>query len=262
MRPMLNVAIQAIRQGGNFIIKQYEMLNTKHIKTLKIKNDLLININKKISQIITNVIKKYYPLDTIFIKNQQNCMNLNNNTQWIINPLDSQTNFIKHIPYFASSIAVQIKGKTEISVVYDPIHNDLFIASKGQGTQLNGYRIHNYITKQLIHNYEIITYFPYYNKEHTTIMHTLNNKLYTIKHDIDFRYSGAITLDFAYVAAGRISAIFASNLNTYNFTSGALLIQEAGGLILNLNQHKISNNTSKNIIAGSPALIKLIIAKN
>ncbi|WP_275429624.1 inositol monophosphatase family protein, partial [Enterobacter hormaechei] len=61
--------------------------------------------------------------------------------QWVIDPLDGTTNFIKRLPHFSVSIAVRIKGRTEVAVVYDPMRNELFSAVRGQGAQLNGYRL-------------------------------------------------------------------------------------------------------------------------
>ncbi|MBZ2279746.1 MAG: inositol monophosphatase, partial [Buchnera aphidicola] len=77
----------------------------------------------------------------ILDKNNYSMINENKKIYWVINELDGKNNFSKYLPHFCISIAIIIKGITEISVIYDPIKNDLFTSVKGHGSQLNGYRI-------------------------------------------------------------------------------------------------------------------------
>ncbi|MDE5285899.1 MAG: inositol monophosphatase, partial [Buchnera aphidicola] len=92
-------------------------------------------------KIIKDIIYKSYPDHIILDKNNYSIIDKNKKIYWIINELDGKNNFSKYLPHFCISIAIIIKGITEISVIYDPIKNDLFTAVKGHGSQLNGYRI-------------------------------------------------------------------------------------------------------------------------
>ncbi len=90
---------------------------------------------------IIDTIRKSYPQHTIITEESGELESTNQDVQWVINPLDGTTNFIKRLPHFAVSIAVRIKGRTEVAVVYNPMRNELFTATRGQGAQLNGYRL-------------------------------------------------------------------------------------------------------------------------
>lgn len=258
MHPMLNIAIRAVRKGGNVIIQNYE--THKFIKEDLEKNKIFIkNITYKTNRIISAVIHKAYPYHIILKKNE-NIIFIQNekNTVWVINELDGENNFIKDFPYFCISIAVVVKRRTEISVIYDPIKNDLFTAVKGQGSQLNGYRTRcskintlKYTTVAVnlpdaIHN-ETLSYFEIYKK--------------LIQQGISFRCTGSTVLDSAYVAAGKIDCLFDFNLEPNNFIAGKLQVREAGCLISNFTGGHEQNNCHSGNITSSPKFIRLITEK-
>ncbi|WP_284150755.1 inositol monophosphatase family protein [Blochmannia endosymbiont of Camponotus sp. C-003] len=143
MHPMLNIAIQAIRRAGNFVVKQYELFD-KHSIQLNYINNLIYKINKESYNIITTIIQKFYPLHTVvnaWNNHNVNDVNYKEDIYWVIVAIDNDVNFIKQFPFFALSISVFIKGHIEIGVIYDPIHNELFSACRGKGAYLNDYRI-------------------------------------------------------------------------------------------------------------------------
>ncbi|AKC60684.1 inositol monophosphatase family protein [Blochmannia endosymbiont of Camponotus (Colobopsis) obliquus] len=251
MHPMLNIAIRAIRKAGNFIIRQYEILNTINYK-IHLNKHFIINFEKKITNIIIEIIHKSYPLHN-FITTRNNCnyTQKNNHIQWVIDPLNNINNFIKKFPHFATSITIRIKGRTEIVVIYDPIRNELFSANRGGGALLNGCRLRCSINKNL-EDTILATYFSETNKQQS--IHLLNNLYIKCK---DFRYTGSSLLDLAYVAVGRVDGLFATGIKPYSLIGGELIIREAGGLMSDL----LGNTNylvSGNIIAGNAKIIKEI----
>ncbi|CAD83221.1 myo-inositol-1(or 4)-monophosphatase [Candidatus Blochmanniella floridana] len=268
MHPMLNVAIIAIRKGGNFLIKQYEFLgrnytelSSDHIKTL------LSKIRAESNQIITTIIKKFYPLHIIIdIKNYSNTSTLqNNNIYWIIESIDNDINFIKQFPFFVLSITIKHHTNIKIGVIYDPIHNELFSACRGKGAQFNGYRIRPHHHKNILQTFnKIILSIVNMNINHTfdiNISNTLNNfhKKYNIT--IDLRCTGSLMLDLVYAAINRIDGCYIMYYhNTIKLASSFLIIQESGGLITYLDKNKKDNDqNSKHIIVGNPKIIKFIL---
>lgn len=255
MNPMLNIAIQAARKAGNFIIKQYELFNIKNINANYIY-DFIYKTHKKSNHIITTIIKKFYPLHTI-ITTHNKYLSQNkykNTTCWIIDSINNDINFVKQFPFFAISIAISLKEHIEVGVIYDPIHNELFSACRGRGAQLNGYRIRVSTTKNL--RGSILAISCSYKQQHIII--NFLKKL--CNQHVYFRYTGAVALDLAYVAVGRIDGCYAISLKKSNkLASGALIIQESGGLITDFSG---SNNyiSEGNIIAGNPKITNILLS--
>lgn len=259
MNPMLNIAIQAVRKAGNFIIKQYEIFNKKNINSNYIY-DFIHKTHKESNYIITTIIKKFYPLHTIITTyNNTNLLHHNKNrntTYWIIDSTGNDINFIKQFPFFALSVAIIFKNHIEIGVIYDPIHNELFSACRGGGAQLNGYKIRVNTNKNLRGSILAISYS--YKKQQHLIINFLRK---LCNQYIEFRCTGVVALDLAYIAVGRIDGCLSViTLNKHNkLASGALIIQESGGLTTDFSG---SNNyiSEGNIIAGNPTITKKILS--
>ncbi|MGP1957674.1 MAG: inositol-1-monophosphatase [Arsenophonus sp. ER-QC15-MAG3] len=256
MHPMLTIAIRAVRQAGNFITKRYEKPDFVEMM-INGQDNFLINFDKKVKQIIIEVIEKSYPTHAIITEEYDKIVDKKKAIQWIINPLDGLINFTKRLPHFSISIAVYSNNSTEIAVIYNPMLNELFTAVRGQGAQLNGYRLRLKNINEL--NSIIITSsFPFKTKQHSLYYIKIITKL--IRKSINFHCTGSIALDLAYVAAGRIDVFFEVNFKPFKFIAGELLIQEAGGIITDfVGGHNYTS--SGNIIAGSPYIIKKIYQK-
>lgn len=165
---MLNIAIRAARKAGNIIAKGYERRDD--IQTVaKSTNDFVTNIDKASEAAIIDVIRKAYPDHTIITEESGALEGKDSDVQWVIDPLDGTTNFVKGLPHFAVSIAVRVKGRTEVGVVYDPIRNELFTASRGQGAKINELRLRAENIKRELQGIILATGFPF---KKTTAMPT------------------------------------------------------------------------------------------
>lgn len=140
MYPMLNIAFRAARKAGSFITKYYGTPHAVQVSQ-KSNNEFVTNIDREAERLIVEVIHKSYPQHAIISKNSGELAGENHDVQWIVDPLDGASNFARRLPHFAVSIAVRIKDRTEGAVVYDPMRNELFTATRGQGAQLNDRRI-------------------------------------------------------------------------------------------------------------------------
>ncbi|BAE75047.1 Inositol-1-monophosphatase [Sodalis glossinidius str. 'morsitans'] len=255
MHPMLNIAIRAARKAGNFIAKHYETPDAVEASQ-KGTNDFVTNVDREAERLIVEVIRKSYPQHAIIGKESGELAGEDNDVQWIIDPLDGTTNFIKRFPHFAVSIAVRIKGRTEVAVVYDPMCNELFTASRGQGAQLNGYRLRGGTGRDLDGTI-LATGFPFKQKQHSNSYIALVSKLFI--QCADFRRTGSAALDLAYVAAGRVDGFFEIGLKPWDFAGGELLVREAGGLVTDFtggHNHLLSGN----IVAGNPRVVKAMLS--
>ena len=198
MHPMLNIAVRAARKAGNLIAKNYETPDAVEASQ-KGSNDFVTNVDKAAEAVIIDTIRKSYPQHTIITEESGELEGTDQDVQWVIDPLDGTTNFIKRLPHFAVSIAVRIKGRTEVAVVYDPMRNELFTATRGQGAQLNGYRLRGSTARDLDGTI-LATGFPFKAKQYATTYINIVGKLFN--ECADFRRTGSAALDLAYVAAG------------------------------------------------------------
>lgn len=255
MHPMLNIAVRAARKAGNLIARTYETPDAVEASQ-KGSNDFVTNVDRDVERLIVEVIRKSYPQHTIIAEESGELPGEDQDIQWVIDPLDGTTNFIKRLPHFSVSIAVRIKGRTEVAVVYDPMRNELFTAVRGQGAQLNGYRLRTGIARDLDGTI-LATGFPFKLKQHAPAYINMVAKLFT--QCADFRRTGSAALDLAYVASGRVDGYFEIGLKPWDFAAGELLVREAGGLVTDFTGgHGYMH--SGNIVAGNARVVKALLS--
>lgn len=228
IHPMLNVAIQAARKASRVILRYVDQVEQIEI-TQKSVNDYVTQVDKQSEEIILTEIKKAYPAHAFYTEETTNDPSaLKKDYCWIIDPIDGTRNFMHGLPHFAISIALQVKGELEVGLVYDPVRQELFTATRGKGAYLNSRRIRVSPTKKLEHCL-IATGFPFYNKESTSDFLKTFEKVFMRCGDI--RRAGSAALDLAYVAAGRIDGLWENGLEAWDIAAGILLIKEAGGIV-------------------------------
>ncbi|MGY3568881.1 inositol-1-monophosphatase [Vibrio sp. SCSIO 43135] len=227
MHPMLNIAIRAARKAGNHIAKSLE--NSDKIESAqKGTHDFVTNVDKEAESIIIDTIKNSYPEHSIVAEENGLIEGKDNDVQWIIDPLDGTTNFLKGFPHFSVSIAVRIKGKTEVACVYDPMLNELFTAQRGAGAQLNNARIRVNQLKDL-QGTVLATGFPFKQKQHSESFMKIMTSLFT--ECADFRRTGSAALDLCYLASGRVDGYFELGLKPWDMAAGELIAREAGAIL-------------------------------
>ncbi|GHG03254.1 inositol-1-monophosphatase [Thalassotalea marina] len=251
MHPMLNIAVRAARSAGNIIVRSFEQVDKVEVES-KGSNDFVTNVDKLAEQAIVDAIQKAYPTHSIIGEEFGVVQGSDDDYQWIIDPLDGTTNFVKGIPHFAVSIALKVKGKLDQAVVFDPIRGELFTASRGKGAQLNGFRIRVKQNKELT-GAVLATGFPFKQKHHMASYMNMFQALFM--KTADMRRAGSAALDLAYVAAGRVDGFFELGLKPWDTAAGELLVIEAGGLVTDfVGGH--NHTKSGNIVASSPRVLK------
>jgi len=254
MHPMLNIAVRAARNAGKVIIRSFEQLDKIEVEA-KGTNDFVTNVDIAAEQAIIETLRKSYPDHTIIAEESGLSTGSDDDYQWIIDPLDGTTNFVKGIPHFAVSIALKVKGKLDQAVIFDPIRGELFTASRGKGAQLNSMRIRVKAHKELSGTI-IATGFPFKQKQHSAAYMAMFSSLFAKSSDL--RRAGCAALDLAYVAAGRADGFFEIGLKPWDTAAGELLVIEAGGLVTDfVGGH--NHATSGNIVASSTRLQKEIL---
>ena len=256
MNPMLNIAIRAARKAGNIIAKNYERRDDI-ITMEKGKNDYVTNVDKASEEAIIEVIKKSYPNHTIITEESGALEGSDNDVQWVIDPLDGTTNFVKGLPHFSVSIAIRVKGRTEVGVVYDPIRNELFTAVRGEGAKLNEFRLRVDSSRRDLSGTVLATGFPFkatkHRAAHLNMLEGLMNQGVA-----DFRRTGSAALDLAYVAANRIDGYFEIGLKPWDCAAGDLIAREAGAIVCNF-VGGTDYLKSGNVVAGPARVVKEVL---
>src|SRR5258708_4432440 len=222
MQPLLNIAMRAARRAGDLIVKSLSRLDSLKIDT-KGRNDFVTDIDRKAEADIIATIHRSYPQHAILA--EESGRSGEGEFVWIIDPLDGTTNFLHGFPTFAVSIALQHKGRLEHGVVYDPMRQEFFTASRGDGAQLEGKKI-RVSGQRTLEGSLIGTGFPFRAGGHLDEYLAMLKVVMSTAAGI--RRPGAAALDLAYVAAGRIDGFWEFALSPWDTAAGTLLIQEAG----------------------------------
>lgn len=228
MHPYLNIAVRAARRAGTIITRHYEQLDPQAVAE-KGMNDWVTHVDKSCEEAIIDTITKAYPHHSIL--GEESGFHDGNEFEWIIDPLDGTFNFVHGFPQFAVSIGISQKGQLEHGVIYDPISQDLYTATRGGGAQLNNRRI-RVSNRESLNGALIGTGFPFQsfnqNKsgiQHFSILQSMTNK------GADLRRIGCASLNLAYTAAGRLDAYLETDLKIWDIAAGVLLVKEAGGYV-------------------------------
>jgi myo-inositol-1(or 4)-monophosphatase len=253
MHPLLNIASIAARAAGSKILHHMDKIDRLNIQQ-KGKNDYVSEVDNEAEQAIIQTIKKYYPDHTILAEEsgRDSSNGKKSDVEWIIDPLDGTTNFLHQYPQFSISIAVKEKGKLMHGVIFDPLRDEMFSASRGSGAKLNNFRIRTSDQKSL-DNALLATGFPYHDFSYLDSY--LNSLKSFMQSTAGIRRGGSAALDLAYVACGRVDGFWEFNLKPWDIAAGALIAQEAGALVTDFMGAENYLN-SGNILVANPKLYK------
>ena len=224
MHPLVTIAISAARSAGNYIMRYADRTDTLKV-TRKDRNDFVSEVDRGAEAEIVRLVRKAYPDHAILA--EEGGASGDSETVWIIDPLDGTTNFLHGLPHFAVSIGIQVRGKLEHGVIYAPCTQDLYVTSRGTGATLNNRKIRVSKTKDLdaslvgtgvpIRATNLEAYIPMLRR--------------VVETTSGVRRAGSASLDLAYVAAGRLDGFWELGLKPWDIAAGALLVEEAGGIV-------------------------------
>jgi len=253
LHPIINTAVKAARQAGEMIIRARDKLDPNKIET-KAHNDWVTNVDQAAENIIIDVLHEAYPKHNFLCEERGSLEFGDPDNVWIIDPLDGTTNYIKGLPHYVVSIALQTKGRLEHAVLYDPNLQEIFTASRGQGAQLNDKRIR--VSSQYKFDGSILSFAVPRLKEYLPQCHHAVDVLYNQMAGL--RRTGATALDLAYVAAGRLDAFWNINMQPWDLAAGVLLVREAGGMVTDLDGGD-DFFEKQHCIAANPKMLKQVL---
>jgi myo-inositol-1(or 4)-monophosphatase len=225
MHPMLNVAVKAARAAGKIISRASMDIDLVRIGS-KGPNDYVTETDQAAEAAIIEVLHQAYPTHAILA--EESGASGKSDYEWVIDPIDGTANFIHNYPHYAVSIALRHNGVLSQAVIYDPVRNDLFTATRGDGAFLNNRRIRVSRRTKLS---ECLIGISYPAKPDITIRAIAAEFASLTRATAGIRRTGSAVLDLAYIASGRLDGYLSFGLKPWDLAAGALLVQEAGGLV-------------------------------
>jgi myo-inositol-1(or 4)-monophosphatase len=220
----LQTAVSAARIAGQY--QKSRFASSLNIE-MKGDKDLVTEVDKESERLIVEHLLSRFP-DHDIVAEEGDYAPHGSPFRWVIDPVDGTTNYAHGYPWFCSSIALEQNGELVAGVIYNPVYDELFTATKGGGAYLNGSRLSVSVRSPLKSSL-LGTGFPYDCA--TDPANNFANFIAFQKMARGIRRAGAAALDLAYVAAGRLDGFWELKLKPWDVAAGVLLIREAGGMV-------------------------------
>lgn len=229
LAPAVNVMVKAARAGGNVLLRHMHRLDALNVVE-KDRLDYASEVDGLAEEAIIKELRRANP-DYAILGEEGGAQKGNRGPSrytWVIDPLDGTSNYLHGIPHWCVSIALCEGPEPLHAVVFDPLRNELFTATRGAGAQLNEKRIRVSERKDLT-GALLATGFPPRERKRVGA-HLDCLKLLMVEAE-DVRRTGSAALDLAWVAAGRCDAYFEAGVQAWDIAAGVLLVREAGGRV-------------------------------
>ena len=228
-KPAVNVMVKAARAGGNILLRHMHRLDALNVVE-KERMDYASEVDGLAEAAIVKELHRANP-DYAILGEEGGAQTGNRGPSrytYVIDPLDGTSNYLRGFPHWCVSIALCEGAEPVHAVVFDPLRNELFTASRGAGTQLNERRVRVAERKELS-GATLITGFPPRERKRASAQLKCVDALLATAEDI--RRTGSAALDLAYVACGRSDGYFEAGVQAWDIAAGILLVREAGGRI-------------------------------
>jgi len=219
---MLATCASAARAGGKQLLDWRGRFST-HTKG---DRDFVTDADLASQAAIRAVILEEFPDHGFLGEESPDLQQLGRPYCWVVDPLDGTTNYIHDFPFFAVSVSLARQGQPVAGAIYDPIRDELFLASKGGGASVDGEPIKPRNSAELPEALLAMSFPPQMRLESPDVKAFL--EVAPICQAM--RRSGSAALNLAYVACGRLDGNWAFDIHPWDSAAGVLLVQEAGGV--------------------------------
>ncbi len=244
-KPVINVMVKAARQGGNVLIRNIARLESLNVVE-KDRQDYASEVDSMAESEIIRELKRAYPKYAML--GEESGASGNSRYTFVIDPLDGTSNYLRGFPHFCVSIGLVENGEPTDAVIFDPLRNELFCASRGGGALLNDRKIRVSDRKNLEGSVIITGFPPRERKRLVPQLKAIETLMGTAE---DVRRTGSAALDLAYVACGRVDAYFEAGVKSWDIAAGMLLVREAGGRVCDFRGNSDKLLDAGQLIAGN-----------
>ncbi len=231
--PLMNVMVSAVRKAARGLMRDFKEVDHLQVSRKGVVN-FVTDADLRAEKTIYTELKKARPKFGFLMEEGGEEIGEDTSIRWVIDPLDGTTNFIHAVPYFSITIAVEKKtpqGQEILAgLVYDPVHDEMYMAEKDKGAFLNHRKLR--VANQRIQDF----YFVTGTARMPTPFHDANADFTRAasRLECNIRRGGSAALDMAYVAAGRYDACWFAQVQKWDIAAGMLLVKEAGGMVYSM----------------------------
>lgn len=244
---------QIVRHAGASVRKNYGIITTGIVKTSQ--HDIVTEADYESEHILISAIRKKFPYHAILAEETGELKGKSDYT-WIIDPIDGTSNFAQEVPLIGVIVALA-KGNTVINAaVYDPIHDQMYYARKGQGSYCNGRRI--YVSQE--HRLEEMVANISNVRQRSSLEQFAHWRSLLSLYTTYFKAYGSAAQAVMALAAGKIDVYVVGGVYPWDIAAGGLLIREAGGVITQLDGRRWNwRDMNQHIVAANPILHSKIL---
>lgn len=244
-----NVAEELVLKAGKIIEGAINL--QKNVKCKGIDWDLVTEYDRKIEDDLQKQLLKMYPhhkfIGEEMTAEENRLPKLTDEPTWIIDPIDGTTNFVHRFPHTCISLALLINKRIEIGIVYNPLMRQFFSAKRQKGAFLNGHPIKTSNVTELSES--LIAMEPWIAKDSNYLVNTYTRMHALIQGTHGIRSLGTAALTLCYVAMGAIEAYHVESIEAWDIAAGKLIIEEAGGTVIDTTGGQLDLITPKVIAA-------------
>lgn len=229
------ISIECVKEAGKLLMDNMDKVKKVSFKA---KSDIVTDIDIQSEKIIVDKIKANFPEHSI-LSEESGFDDQHSEYMWIMDPIDGTMNYYHSSAPFCVALCLTHKQKLILSAIYNPVKNELYFAGAGQGATLNDKRIvvnENFELKNSV----VMTHISSKKDARARTILALNNIFKKVLH---MRMFGSGLVAMSYVASGKFDVYF--NVKTYpwDILPGALLIQEAGGVVTDIEGSRITTES-------------------
>lgn len=218
--------------------------------------DYVTAVDEAVQQYIQEKLEALYPNIQFMGEEKDNSTIDMKGDVWVLDPVDGTTNLVHDYRNSAISLALISNREVILGIIYNPFSDEMYYAKKGEGSFLNGEKIHVSDAKAMGESLISIGTSPYFKDEAEENFKTFSQ---IFRECQDIRRCGAASLDLAHVACGRIDGYMENHLKLWDYAAGVLIVREAGGIVLNYEGQELQMELDGNVVAGNSIIPRLIV---
>ncbi|XP_022213761.2 protein piccolo [Drosophila obscura] len=230
---LFTVASKQVKAAGAIALAANQ--GKQEYTTKEHEHDILTRTDNEVEEKFIREMSALYPThkfigEEAISKSETGQVELTDAPTWIIDPIDGTMNYVHHFPYYCISVALVINQRPEFGIVYNPPMDEMYTARRGKGAFLNGTPIKTSGQQSLEHALVLQEYSTGMNEDRNTVV--LGNTKRLLKKTHAMRSIGSSAMGLAMVASGVADAFYYFGLHIWDMAAGVILVQEAGGVVI------------------------------
>jgi myo-inositol-1(or 4)-monophosphatase len=221
----LTAAVKAARAAGKIMRDNWHL--PKRVNSAE-AHDIKLELDVRCQKLITKFFLAAFP-EISLLGEEGDSGDAKSEYRWVVDPIDGTVNYFYGMPHACVSIALQRRAgkiyETIIGVIYDPFTDELWTATLGGKTQLNG-RVVRCSNRSRVGDSLVAMGF---SKSKENLEKSLPHLIRLSRRALKIRIMGSAALELAYVASGRLDVYVERTINLWDIAAGALMVECSGG---------------------------------